>query len=496
MNGSTLGSFFALPMLFASLATYTVCCAKGGDGEDETPYWASGGESGDAGGSGCETPEDCPGSDTTCRYRTCEKGVCDVENAPRLTACTEDDGAFCDGRGRCVECESAADCPPDNSCERNRCVVPQCTNGTVDGTESDIDCGGDECPACENGKACNDADDCESRFCDDSPEKGTCAACKKDEDCGNGGYCDTDGGNVCADLKSNGDKCARADECSSGHCADTHCCNTACDGVCESCAVGSKEGACTSQIEGTDPDNDCAGDVCGAGRKCRCADNIKNGEETDRDCGGPDCAPCEPYETCALPRDCVSGVCRGAPWGRCQRERCGDGVVNQDTEVCDGDGMGTEGETATCDLDCTPAECGDGTTNATAGETCDDGDRDNSDDCPDGAGGTCRNAVCGDGHIFNNGGLETCDDGDGDNFDECPDGVGGTCKDAVCGDGFVRSAGDDPEDCEGNDVGDENCASQGAGVGPLKCVGCAFDTSLCVIPDGGVDDAGADDAGS
>ena len=29
------------------------------------------------------------------------------------------------------------------------------------------------------------------------------------------------------------------------------------------------------------------------------------------------------------------------------------------------------GETATCDSDCTPAECGDGTVNATAGEVCD-----------------------------------------------------------------------------------------------------------------------------
>ena len=46
---------------------------------------------------------------------------------------------------------------------------------------------------------------------------------------------------------------------------------------------------------------------------------------------------------------------------------CGDGSVDLG-ETCD-----DSGESATCDADCTAVSCGDGVTNSTAGETCDDG---------------------------------------------------------------------------------------------------------------------------
>jgi cysteine-rich repeat protein len=58
----------------------------------------------------------------------------------------------------------------------------------------------------------------------------------------------------------------------------------------------------------------------------------------------------------------------GAEEGTDTGEPCGNGVV-EGNEACD------EGrETATCDLDCTLAACGDGEHNAMAGEECDDGD--------------------------------------------------------------------------------------------------------------------------
>ncbi|MBS1119687.1 MAG: Multiple EGF-like-domain protein 3 precursor [Deltaproteobacteria bacterium] len=47
-------------------------------------------------------------------------------------------------------------------------------------------------------------------------------------------------------------------------------------------------------------------------------------------------------------------------------EFCGDGVL-QDGEMCDPG----ETETATCDSDCTPVECGDNVVNVSAGEDCD-----------------------------------------------------------------------------------------------------------------------------
>jgi hypothetical protein len=48
-------------------------------------------------------------------------------------------------------------------------------------------------------------------------------------------------------------------------------------------------------------------------------------------------------------------------------EFCGDGVL-QTVEMCE---PGVNGESATCNSDCTPAKCGDGKVNAAAGEDCD-----------------------------------------------------------------------------------------------------------------------------
>src|SRR6185436_12683362 len=50
----------------------------------------------------------------------------------------------------------------------------------------------------------------------------------------------------------------------------------------------------------------------------------------------------------------------------CTVSSCGDGVTNATAgEDCDG-----AGESADCDADCTAAVCGDGIVNATAGEIC------------------------------------------------------------------------------------------------------------------------------
>lgn len=72
---------------------------------------------------------------------------------------------------------------------------------------------------------------------------------------------------------------------------------------------------------------------------------------------------------------------------------CGDGVVNGDEECDD------RTESAQCNSDCTINRCGDGVVNQAAQEECDDGNQDNSDACPDGEGGSCKNAICGDGFL-------------------------------------------------------------------------------------------------
>lgn len=58
---------------------------------------------------------------------------------------------------------------------------------------------------------------------------------------------------------------------------------------------------------------------------------------------------------------------------------CGNGTVDffdLHIEICD-DGA----ETADCDADCTPVECGDNEQNVAAGEECDDGNTDTGDGC-------------------------------------------------------------------------------------------------------------------
>ncbi|MEZ4380477.1 MAG: DUF4215 domain-containing protein [Nannocystaceae bacterium] len=141
--------------------------------------------------------------------------------------------------------------------------------------------------------------------------------------------------------------------------------------------------------------------------------------------------------------------------GACELESCGDGVVDEG-EACD-DGA----ETATCDADCTLATCGDGHTNAAAGEECDDGNLINGDrcnnscerntcgdgvvdadeECDDGAetatcDADCTLAACGDGYT-NAAAGEACDDGNAVDDDMCSL----SCTIPVC------DGGDDPGPC-------------------------------------------------
>ena len=43
----------------------------------------------------------------------------------------------------------------NNACVNGVCLFPSCTDGEQDGTETDVDCGGGACPACDNGKVCS-----------------------------------------------------------------------------------------------------------------------------------------------------------------------------------------------------------------------------------------------------------------------------------------------------------------------------------------------------
>lgn len=108
--------------------------ANGGTGGTGTGGGMGGGMGGEGGSPSCTSAEQCPGTDTTCRSRTCIGGSCGVQNAAVGTACAQ---GVCDGAGQCVECTLPQHCNPGEICTNQMCVVsgPVCGNNTIEGSE-------------------------------------------------------------------------------------------------------------------------------------------------------------------------------------------------------------------------------------------------------------------------------------------------------------------------------------------------------------------------
>ena len=70
-------------------------------------------------------------------------------------------GWGCSDNGSGVEPDAGADAMDDAD------VDVSCDDGTVSGDQTDIDCGGSECPPCQFAQQCEQDDDCETGVCDD-----------------------------------------------------------------------------------------------------------------------------------------------------------------------------------------------------------------------------------------------------------------------------------------------------------------------------------------
>jgi hypothetical protein len=151
-------------------------------------------------------------------------------------------------------------------CNMNKCFNSQCQDGTKDGTETDVDCGG-SCYPCSTGRACLAGSDCQGGVCDSSK------------------HC---GAPTCTDMTKNGTET-----------------DTDCGGSCPPCMVG----------HGCAQGKDCVTGVCTT-MVCQvatCNDNVKNGSESDIDCGGdPICPRCLTGRACTTGPDCLSGICTGS----------------------------------------------------------------------------------------------------------------------------------------------------------------------------------------
>jgi hypothetical protein len=134
---------------------------------------------------------DLPVDGKECTDDVCSAGAPSNPNVAGGTPCIQDGGAVCFGDGRCTECFSTADCTMvDETCggggtpgvcgctpmscssvnltcgfaSDNGCgSVLNCNNMMQDGTETDVDCGGDPTTCavrCQAGKACMQTIDC------------------------------------------------------------------------------------------------------------------------------------------------------------------------------------------------------------------------------------------------------------------------------------------------------------------------------------------------
>jgi len=160
---------------------------------------------------------------------------------------------------------------------------PKVADGTKDGDETDVDCGGSSAPKCGLGKTCTVPADCESDTCENG---------------------------VCAPPSDVGKGCTDGAECAS----------KVCDPVTSMCAAPTFDDGVKN---GGETDVDCggpdAGPRCAAGKACEAhSDCASDGCAYDKKCAtAPSCTKleggytCGPTETAARQEDC----CASAPVG-------------------------------------------------------------------------------------------------------------------------------------------------------------------------------------
>lgn len=246
-----------------------------------------------------------------CTTDTClsTAGTCFHAGAPSGASC--DDGLFCtvgdrcDGAGGCVS-GSSRPCDDGSSCTIDSCnetsdacshapVASGCIIGSTCYAAGVVD-PSNPCRVCDPARSGSDwsialGADCGTASCAGGvltraptcDASGTCvpsgtvacptgacssptmcdAPCVSDDECGEALYCDL-GSGQCRPRSAPGAVCERDGECAAGSVcsADGRCCDRRCDAICESCALGGREGFCSPVPAGSDPNDDCPFGAC------------------------------------------------------------------------------------------------------------------------------------------------------------------------------------------------------------------------------------------
>ncbi|MBI5511365.1 MAG: DUF1566 domain-containing protein [Deltaproteobacteria bacterium] len=329
------------------------------------------------------------------------EGACSV--AADHSACPA--GQYCNPAAGCIPgngCQTAADCQDGFACNGGeQCVNFLCVSGAPPNVDD-----GDTCTldGCDDGRVASNMVPV-FHVAQASFDGSTCVIPGTGAP---GGVCVAwKGGCVVSECGDRVVDRSRGEECDDGNLDDQDACLNDCRRArCGDGVIAPLE-ACDDAGESATCNADCS--------QSRCGDRVPNAtanEECDDGANHDDCDGCL--------NDCMLHV-----------NSCGDGFLCG-TEACD-DG----GESLGCNLDCTPAECGDGKPNLTAGEECDGGGE------SAGCNLDCTVAACGDRKV-NATAVEQCDDGANDN--DC-DGCLNDCTLHAnrCGDGYVCGG----EQCDG-----------------------------------------------
>ncbi len=191
------------------------------------------------------------------------------------------------------------------ACSTDEGAEPSCDNGTRDGDELGIDCGGATCKKC-SGDPCAELTECKSGKC----ENGSCAA-PEGKTCGVGTKA------TCND----GESCELDADCLSKTCRDAKC-TTLPDGPPSATDKKLNNGETDVDCGGPnapkcedgktcEASSDCASEYCHTDKKCTKpspTDGVKNGSETDVDCGGTNAPKCAAGKACLADTDC-NGAC-------------------------------------------------------------------------------------------------------------------------------------------------------------------------------------------
>jgi hypothetical protein len=190
-------------------------CSDGMQNGDETDV--------DCGGScpdKCDDGEGCD-DDTDCMSMNCdeETGTC-LPPDGCSDGMQNGDETDVDCGGSCPDdCEDGEGCEDDDDCISMDChpgmMICQpgtsCSDGMLNGDETDVDCGG-SCPDdCEDGEDCLVGDDCISTICD--PDALTCSAPACDDGVQNGDESDLDCGGSCGNTCETGEDCNTGADC-------------------------------------------------------------------------------------------------------------------------------------------------------------------------------------------------------------------------------------------------------------------------------------------